>query len=75
MVKGGEPDTLHSISPASPTTVLQSLNFLEKAGGMVLSVREGNRKLVLHQDNYSFNVLTLAELGMKPQQVSDMVHQ
>lgn len=38
IVKGGEPDTLHSISAASPTTMLESLSFLEKVGGTTLSV-------------------------------------
>lgn len=43
MVNGGEPDTLHSISPACPTTVLQSFNFLVKVGGMILSVKRGDK--------------------------------
>lgn len=42
IVKGGEPDTLHSISPAPPTTVLESFNVLEKVGGMILSDKQGN---------------------------------
>lgn len=65
MVKGGEPDTLHSISADFPTTVLQSFNFLENVGGMILSVREGNRELVLHTDNV--NVCSVMTLSMKLQ--------
>lgn len=67
MVKGGEPDTLHSISPAFPTTVLQSFNVLENVGGMILSVREGNEELVVHRDNTNVNVLSLIGLVVKPQ--------
>lgn len=63
MVKGGEPDTLHSISPAFPTTVLQSFNVLENVGGMVLSVREGNEELVVHRDKYKCKCSVINRAG------------
>lgn len=43
MVKGGEPETLHSISAACPTTALHSFSFLENDGGIVLSARDGGK--------------------------------
>lgn len=49
-MNGVEPDTLHSISPAVPNTVLQSFNVLEKVGGMSLSVREEKAKLAVRRD-------------------------
>lgn len=63
MVNGGEPDTLHSISPAFPTTVLQSFNFLENVGGMILSVREGNKDLVVHHDKYKCKCTVINRSG------------
>lgn len=63
MVKGGEPDTLHSISPAVPITALQSFNFLEKVGGTILSIREGNQQLAMHQDKYKLKYTVINRAG------------
>lgn len=43
-MNGGEPETLHSISPACPTTVVESFSFLVNVGGTILSVNEENKE-------------------------------